>query len=162
MGAYCKDLGGNWPHYNSTALYHLTIIYPQKLLTDRYYTTLQQLEQLERLHSEMPAAAPWLPIPVIHVRSQVKTRPSQSYKFQKKLPKVQILQETLHVTHLLKLLDKMHKYEMDPTKTVGATEQTWDARRTERQTDGWTDGVKLIYPPTTSLCRGYNRYRHTH
>ena len=32
---------------------------------------------------------------------------------------------------------------MDPTKTVGATEQTWNAGR--------TDGVKPIYPPTT-LC----------
>ena len=44
----------------------------------------------------------------------------------------EILQETLHVTHLLKLLDKMYKYEMDPTRTVGATEQTLHA--------GWTDG----------------------
>ena len=40
---------------------------------------LEQLEQLERLHSEIPSAAPWLSI-VIHIRSQVKTRQSQSYK----------------------------------------------------------------------------------
>ena len=32
----------------------------------------------------------------------------------------------------------MYKYEMDPTKTVGATERTWDAGRTDRQTDGPT------------------------
>ena len=42
------------------------------------------------------------------------------------MPKIQILQETSHATHLMKLLDKMYKYEMDPTKTVGATERTRD------------------------------------
>ena len=43
-----------------------------------------------------------------------------------------MLQESLHATHLLKLLKKMHKYEMDPTRTVGATDRTNDA--------GWTGG----------------------
>ena len=38
-------------------------------------------EQLERLRSEIPPADPWLPILVIHIISQVKTRQSQSYKF---------------------------------------------------------------------------------
>ena len=94
-----------------------------------------ELEQLERLHSEIPPAAPWLPILVIHIRSQVKTTQSQSYKF-KKLSKFQILQATLHATHLLKLLYKMHKYEMDPTRTVEATERTRDAGRTR---DGRTE-----------------------
>ena len=47
-----------------------------------------------------------------------------------------ILQKTLHATHLLKLFDKMYKYEMDPTRTVGATEWTQDAGRTDGQTDG--------------------------
>ena len=50
-----------------------------------------------------------------------------------------ILQETLHVTHLLKLLDKMYKYEMDPTRTVGATERTQDGGRTDRGTDRGAD-----------------------
>ena len=36
--------------------------------------------------------------------------------------------EILHVTHLLKLLDKLYKYEMDPTRTVGATELIRDGR----------------------------------
>ena len=61
----------------------------------------------------------------------------------------------------------MYKYEMDPTRTVGATERTWDVGRTDgrtdRRSDGRTDGrtdrradrVKLIYPPKTSLCEGY-------
>ena len=59
-----------------------------------------------------------------------------------------ILQETLHTTHLLKLLNKMYEYQMDPTKTVGATEQTRDAGRK----DGRTDGVKPIYPPNNFVA----------
>ena len=84
----------------------------------------------------------WLHTLVIHIRSQVKTRQSQSYKFYKiaQNSNFEILQNTLHTTHLLKLLDKMCKYEMDPTRTVGATEQTRDAGRT----DGRTDRVKPI------------------
>ena len=95
-------------------------------------------EQLEHLGSEIPPAAPWLPILVIHIRSQVKTRQSQSYKFKKiaKNADFAILQETLHATHLLKLLDKMSKYEMDPTRTIGATERTRDAGLTDGRTDG--------------------------
>ena len=110
----------------------------------------EQLEQLERLHSEIPPAASWIPILVIHIRSQVKTRQSQSYKFEKiaKNSKFETLHATLYATHLLKLLDKMYKYEMDPTRTVGATEQTRDA--------GQTDGLKPIYPQKTLLCRGYH------
>ena len=106
-----------------------------------------KLEQLERQRSEIPLAAPWLPIRVIHIRSQVKTRQSQSYKFKKiaKNSNFEILHVTLHATYLLKLLDKMYKYEMDATRTVGATEQTRHAGRTDRQ----MDGVKPIYPPTT-------------
>ena len=63
---------------------------------------------------------------------------------------LKILQETLHATHLLKLLDNMYKYEMDPTRTVGATERTRDAGRTEGRTDGRTEwnfivcGVKSV------------------
>ena len=56
-----------------------------------------------------------------------------------------ILQYTLHVTHFLKLLDKMYKYEMDQTRTVEATERTRDAGR--------TDGVKPIYPANNFVVR---------
>ena len=48
----------------------------------------------------------------------------------------------------------MYEYEMNPTRTVGATERTRDAGRTDRWTDGRTNGVKPIYSPTTSLCGG--------
>ena len=76
---------------------------------------------------------------MIHIRSQVKTRQGQSYKFLK-LSKIQILQSTLHATHLLKLLDQVHKYEMDPTITVGATEHTQDV--------GWTSSVlRCLFSP---------------
>ena len=83
---------------------------------------------------------------MIHIKSQVKTRQSQSYKFKKiaKNTNFEILLETLHATHLLKLLDKMYTYEMDPTKTVGATERTRDAGRMDGRTE-WNQYT----PPTT-------------
>ena len=37
------------------------------------------------------------------------------------------------------MLDKMYKYEMNSTRTVGATERTRDVGRADRQTDGQTD-----------------------
>ena len=54
------------------------------------------------------------------------------------------------------LLGKMYKYERDPTRTAGATEQTRDVGRMEGRMDRRMDGVKPIYPPTTSLWGGYN------
>ena len=58
-----------------------------------------------------------------------------------------MLQATLHGTHLLKMLDKMCKYEMDPTRTVGATERTRDAGRTDRQSE-------TNIPPYNFVVRG--------
>ena len=85
---------------------------------------------------------------VIHIRSQVKTRQSQSYKFLKiaKNSNFEIWQEILHATHL-KLLDTKCKYEMDLTKTVGATERTPDAGRMDGQTE-WNQ-YNPPPPPTT-------------
>ena len=54
----------------------------------------------------------------------------------KNSPKFQILKQALHATHLLKLLDKMCKYEMDPMSILEDTERT----RFCPQTDRWTDG----------------------
>ena len=75
-----------------------------------------------------------------------------------KASNVEILQETLHATHLLKLLDKMYKYEMDPTRTVEATERTRDAGRTrdERGTDGRSEtNIPPPPPPPQQLrCAG--------
>ena len=65
------------------------------------------------------------------IPSQNKTK-SNLQIWKKKMPKnFEILQETLRATHPLKLLDKMYKYEMDPTRTVGATECTRDTGRTD-------------------------------
>ena len=116
-----------------------------------------ELEQLERLHSEILPAAPWLSILVIHIRSQVKSRQSQSY-YLKKLPKIAILQKTLNATYLLKLLGKMYEYEMDPTRIVGATERTYDVgltrdgRGMDRRMDGRTEWNQ--YTPNNFIVRG--------
>ena len=58
--------------------------------------------------------------------SQVKTRQSQSYKFQEfaKTSKFSIMIKTLHATQLLKLFDMMCNYEKDPTSIVENTERT--------------------------------------
>ena len=51
----------------------------------------------------------------------------------------------------MKFLYKMYKYEMDPTRTVEATERTQDAGRTrDGRTDGRTEWNQYT-PPTTSL-----------
>ena len=59
------------------------------------------------------------------------------------------LQETLHATHLLMLLDNMYKYEMDPTRSVGTTERTRDGGWMDR----WTDR-RMDWPSETTqqLC----------
>ena len=85
-----------------------------------------KLEQLERLRSE----------------TNFKKCKKNEFK---------ILQETLHATHRLKLLDKMYKYEMDPTKTVGATERTRGAGQTDGQTDGRTEWNQ--YTPNNFVVR---------
>ena len=135
-------------------------------LVDQYYLVVSsQLEQLERLRSENAPSASWLPILLVHIGSQVKTRQSQSYKC-KKMPKFIFFKfwrkKALHATHRLKLLDKMCKYEMDPASIVEYTERTRFCPQTDRRTDGRTDRrtdkVKPVYPGplSTSLKRGYN------
>ena len=60
----------------------------------------------------------------------------------------------------MKFLYKMYKYEMDPTKTVEATERTRDAGRTRdgRTRDGRTDGPsETNIPPNNFVVRGYNK-----
>ena len=51
-------------------------------MTSRYPSEVQnKLEQLESLRSEIPPPSQWLTILVILIRSQVKTKQSQIYKF---------------------------------------------------------------------------------
>ena len=80
---------------------------------------------------------------------RVKTRQIQSYKFWKiaKNSNYESLHSTLQTTKLLKLLDNMHRYEMDPTRTVGATERTQDAGRTDGRSE-------TNIPPNNFALRG--------
>ena len=48
------------------------------------------------------------------------------------------MEQTLHATHLLKLLDKMCKYEKDLMSIVEDTEQTRFCPQMDRRPDGWT------------------------
>ena len=72
---------------------------------------------------------------------------------------MQILQQhTLHATYLLKLLNKMYKYEMDPDSIAENTERTrfrpQTERGTDRRTDRRTDGQgETSIPPSTSSKR---------
>ena len=89
----------------------------------------------------------------------VKRRQSQNYKFKifAKIINFLILKGALHATHLLKLLDKMCKYEMDPMSIVEDTERTRFCPQTDRRTDGqgdtsippfqlrWSGGYKNIW-----------------
>ena len=82
-----------------------------------------------------PPATSWLPLLLSHIGSRVKRRQSQSYKF-KDFDKISIFEFwNKHYTQHLKLLDKMCKYEMDPTIIVEHTERTWFCPQTDRRTD---------------------------
>ena len=48
-------------------------------------------------------------------------------------------EKTLHATQLLKLLDKMGTYEMDPASIVDDTEWTHLRPQTDKQTDGQSE-----------------------
>ena len=61
-----------------------------------------------------------------------------------------MLYKMLHVRHFLKLLDKMYKYEMDSTRTVGATERTRDAGWMDGRMDGRMEGNQ--YTPQQLHC----------
>ena len=51
----------------------------------------------------------------------------------------------------------MYIYEMDPTRTVGATERTWDAGWTDGRMDGRMDGQSETNIPLKNfVVHGYN------
>ena len=99
-----------------------------------------KLEQLERLRSEDTPPPPhdypyyWVILNPKSEEDKVKVTKL------KNSPKFQIFKQTLHATHLLKLLDKMCKYEMDPMSIVEDTERTRFCPQTDGQTDGQMDG----------------------
>ena len=94
-------------------------------------------------------------------KQQVKRRQSQSYKLKKfaKISKFRILKRALHATHLLKFLDKLCKYEMDPMSIVEDTERTRFCPQTDRRTNG--QGDTSIPPFQLRWSGGYNNRRHS-
>ena len=100
-----------------------------------------KLERLECLRSEdtprrlmitHSIESYWIP-------SQKKTK--SKLQILRICQKFLILKQTLHGTHLLKLLDKMCKYEMDPTNIVEDIELTGFCP----QTDRWTSVLHIWY-----------------
>ena len=98
---------------------------------------LVQLEQLERLRSEDTPPPPhdypyyWVILNPMSEEDKVKvTNLKNSSKFQIFI----ILKQTLHATHLLKLLDKICKYEMDLMSIVEDKERTRICPHTDRRT----------------------------
>ena len=136
-------------------LHHLVDRTTSFKLDEKIYEILRhfesQLEQPELLRSENTPAAPWLPILLIHIGTQVKTWHCQSYKFKEfaKNWSFKIFKQALYATHRLKLLDKMCKYGMDPASIDEDTERTRFCPRTDRRTR-WNQYT----PPSTSLRRG--------
>ena len=61
--------------------------------------------------------------------------------------KVTNLKNSPKFQKLLKLLDKMCKYEMDLMSIIEDTERTRFCPQTDRRTDGQTDKVIPVYPP---------------
>ena len=99
----------------------------------------QQLEQLERLRSEDTPRR----LMITHTIESYWIPSQKMTKSKLQISKIRqnflILKRALHATHLLKLLDKMCKYEMDPMSIVEDTERTRFCPQTDRRTDGQGD-----------------------
>ena len=113
-----------------------------------------KLEELECLHSEDTPHRPMIThtIDSYWIPSQTK----QSYKFQEfaKTSNVWILTKSLHVTHLLQLLDKMCKCEMDPASIVEDTDRTWFCPQTDEQTDRQPENIMPPEPQVGGIKMG--------
>ena len=109
-----------------------------------------ELEQLESLRSKDTPAASWLSILLSYIGSQAKRRQSQGYKFNEfaEISDSLILKQTLHATHLPKLLDKICKYEPVLLKIQSGHDSV------HRQTDG--QGETSIPPFQLCWSGGYN------
>ena len=113
-----------------------------------HYIPKNKLEQLERLRSEdipPPHDYPyyWAILDPKSKEDKVKVTNL------KNLQTFRILKHTLHTTHLLTLLEKMCKYEMDPMSIVEDKERTRFCPQTDRRTR-WNQYT----PHSTSLKRG--------
>ena len=108
---------------------------------------------------KISTATPWLPILSIHIgRLSFKSK-QDKVKVTNLKKKFGIVQKSEHVTHHMKLLNQMYKYEMDTASSVENTEQIWFHRQMDGRMDrrmGWQ-----YSPLSTSLEWGYN-YRVLH
>ena len=95
-----------------------------------------KLEQLERLHSKdtprhlmitHTIESSWIP-------SQKKTKSKLQIKKIHQNFKFFNFDKALHTTHLLKFLDKMCKFKMEPMSIVGDTERAWFCPQMDRRT----------------------------
>ena len=111
--------------------------------------TASKLEQLECLRSEDTPAASWLPIPLSHTGSQVKTRLSQSYKFNEF---AKILNFEFWNRHY-----KWHTFSDCLIRCANMKWIRWVLLKIQsghRRTEEQTDKVKPVYPLSTSLKQG--------
>ena len=116
------------------------------------YQSISKLEQLERLRSELPNDYPYHCVILDPKSKEDKVRVTNFKKFAK-ISNFWILKQALHATHLLKLLDKMCKYEMDPMSIVEDTEWTRFCPQTDRRTNRRTDRRTRWYQYTPfQLC----------
>ena len=87
---------------------------------------------------------------ILDPKSKEDTVKATNLKNSPKFQFLKILKQRLHAAHLLRLLNKICKHEMDPMNIVEDTEWTRFCPQTDRWTDGRTDGqsdkVKPEYP----------------
>ena len=118
-----------------------------------------KLEQLERLHSEIPHAAPWLPM-ITHTSDPKSKQDKVKVINFKKLLRIQ----ELYMQHtfwscLIRCI--IWNGSNKNCRCYRADTGCGMDGRTDRQMDGWMDRWKdrqseTNIPPTTSLCWGYN------
>ena len=109
-------------------------------------TGSSELEQLERLRSDDTPRRLMITHTIESYWIPSQKRQSQRYKFK----------EFAKISHFLKLLDNMCKYEMDQTSIVEDTERTRFCPQTDRRTR-WNQYT----PASTSLKRGGGGYDNT-
>ena len=52
-------------------------------------------------------------------------------------------------------MNKYARFDEIPSRTLKDIKETKRYGRTDRRTDGRTDNVKTVYPPTNTVCGGY-------
>ena len=80
-GAYMYYNAGIWSRSTTRQIISTRFIHWNQITTLRMVTKIITTRTTRTPVFWDTPTAPWLPIPVIHIRSQVKTRQSQSYTF---------------------------------------------------------------------------------